>query len=50
MLIPITFPCVQVDPDIVGGMVLEVGDKFIDLSTKTRIKKLVSLLRESTSG
>lgn len=40
----------QVDPDIVGGMVVEVGDKYIDLSTRTRIKKLVGLLREATSG
>lgn len=39
----------QVDPEIVGGMVVEVGDKFIDLSTRTRIKKMVGLLKESTS-
>ena len=30
----------NVDPDILGGMTLQIGDKFLDLSVKSKIEKL----------
>ena len=36
----------QQDPDILGGMVVDLGDKFIDMSTKTKIQKIVKTLGE----
>ena len=39
-------PFVQQDPDILGGMVVDLGDKFIDMSTKTKIQKIVKTLGE----
>lgn len=36
--------CVQVvakvDPSIMGGMIVEVGDKYIDLSTRTKLRSI----------
>ena len=37
----------EVDPKILGGLVVSVGDKHIDLSIASRIKKLESLLSEA---
>ncbi len=37
----------QVNPEIIGGMVVEIGDKFIDMSTATKVRKLVNVLRET---
>ena len=36
----------KVDPLLLGGMVVEVGDKYIDMSTATKIKKMTEALRE----
>ena len=39
---------VQVDPTIVGGLVIDIGDKHIDLSINTRIKKMEQLLMHNS--
>ena len=38
---------VQVNPDIIGGLVVDIGDRHIDLSLNTRIRKMEQLLREA---
>ena len=40
------FP-LQLDPSIIGGMVVDLGDKFIDMSTQTKIRKIVQTLKET---
>uniref|UniRef100_UPI00398E8D62 ATP synthase subunit O, mitochondrial n=1 Tax=Pristiophorus japonicus TaxID=55135 RepID=UPI00398E8D62 len=35
------------DPSILGGMVVSVGDKYADMSTKTKIQKLSKLINEA---
>jgi F-type H+-transporting ATPase subunit delta len=35
---------VRVDPDLLGGMVVQVGDRVIDTSVRTRLQALRSLL------
>ena len=37
----------QVDPTVIGGMVIEIGDKHIDMSMATKIKNITNALRES---
>ena len=37
----------QTDGSIIGGMVVEVGDKYIDMSTVTKVKKIMQSLRET---
>lgn len=37
----------QVEPAIIGGIVIDVGDKHIDLSIMSRVKKIEQLVRES---
>lgn len=37
----------QVDPAIMGGIVVNIGDKFIDMSTATKVKKYANLLKEA---
>merc|ERR1712159_597499 len=34
----------KVDPALISGVVIEIGDKVLDLSTATQIKKLKGLL------
>jgi len=34
----------KVDPAIIGGLVVEIGDKYVDLSLNTRIRKMEQLL------
>jgi F0F1-type ATP synthase delta subunit len=40
-------PNLQVNPDIVGGLIVEVGDRTIDLSVSSRIAKMNKLLTDS---
>ncbi|XP_053179714.1 ATP synthase subunit O, mitochondrial [Scomber japonicus] len=35
------------DPAILGGMIVSIGDKYVDMSTKTKIQKLTKLIRET---
>ncbi|XP_076021063.1 ATP synthase peripheral stalk subunit OSCP, mitochondrial [Genypterus blacodes] len=35
------------DPAILGGMIVNIGDKYVDMSTKTKIQKLTKLIRDS---
>ncbi|XP_041847047.1 ATP synthase subunit O, mitochondrial [Melanotaenia boesemani] len=35
------------DPLILGGMIVSIGDKYVDMSTKTKIQKLTKLIRET---
>lgn len=35
----------KVDPDLLGGLVLEIGDKTIDLSVKSKVQNLNNLLK-----
>jgi F-type H+-transporting ATPase subunit O len=37
----------KVDPNLMGGLVIEVGEKTIDLSVSSKITKLNSLLATS---
>ncbi|KAI1376102.1 putative oligomycin sensitivity conferring protein [Hypoxylon crocopeplum] len=37
----------QVNPDIVGGLVVEIGDRTIDLSVSSRIAKMNKLLTDT---
>ena len=42
------FFCVfQVDPTVIGGMIIEIGDKHIDMSMATKIKNITNALRAS---
>jgi len=34
----------KVDPDLLGGLTLQIGDKFLDLSVKTKIESLTTSL------
>ena len=37
----------QVNPDIVGGLVVEVGDRTIDLSVSSKLSKMNKLLNDT---
>ena len=36
----------KVDPALVSGITVEIGDKFLDYSVATQLKKLQSLLKD----
>ncbi|XP_056321502.1 ATP synthase subunit O, mitochondrial [Danio aesculapii] len=35
------------DASILGGMIVSIGDKYVDMSTKTKIQKLTKLIRDT---
>ena len=37
----------KTDPSIIGGMVVEIGDQYIDMTTSTKIKKILQTLTVS---
>ena len=36
----------QTDPALIGGMIVSIGDKYIDMSTATKIKKIVQSMEK----
>lgn len=37
----------QVDPSIIGGVILAMGDKYVDMSILARVKKLQQIVRDA---
>lgn len=37
----------KVDPSIIGGMVVSIGDKYVDMSIASKINKYTQLIKES---
>ncbi|KAM9321281.1 ATP synthase peripheral stalk subunit OSCP, mitochondrial [Gastrophryne carolinensis] len=37
----------KTDPNILGGMVVSIGDKYADMSTRTKIQKLTKIMRDT---
>uniref|UniRef100_A0A670ZHS2 ATP synthase peripheral stalk subunit OSCP n=1 Tax=Pseudonaja textilis TaxID=8673 RepID=A0A670ZHS2_PSETE len=37
---------IKSDPSVVGGMIVSIGDKYIDMSTKTKIQKMSRIMQE----
>ncbi|KAK1344359.1 hypothetical protein QTO34_014926 [Cnephaeus nilssonii] len=37
---------VKTDPSIMGGMIVRIGEKYVDMSAKTKIQKLSKAMRE----
>ncbi|XP_050527606.1 ATP synthase subunit O, mitochondrial [Daktulosphaira vitifoliae] len=37
----------KVDPNIIGGMVVSIGDKYVDMSVATKIKKYTEIIQSA---
>ena len=37
----------QVDPSIIGGVILSLGDRYVDMSILARVKKLQQIVRDA---
>ncbi|XP_068181990.1 ATP synthase subunit O, mitochondrial [Antennarius striatus] len=37
----------KLDSSILGGMIVSIGDNYVDMSTKTKIQKLTKLIKET---
>jgi F-type H+-transporting ATPase subunit O len=35
---------VKVDPEIIGGMIVSVGDKYVDMSIASKVKKYTDII------
>lgn len=38
---------VKTDPSIMGGMIVRIGEKYVDMSARTKIQKLSKVMRET---
>ena len=39
----------RLDPTIIGGFIIDIGDKHIDMSISSRVKKVQQLILEATA-
>ncbi|KAK4833049.1 hypothetical protein QYF61_027551 [Mycteria americana] len=37
----------KTDPSILGGMIVNIGEKYVDMSTRSKIQKLTKIMRET---
>ncbi|KAF2980790.1 hypothetical protein EK904_010953, partial [Melospiza melodia maxima] len=37
----------KTDPAILGGMIVNIGEKYVDMSTRSKIQKLTKIMRET---
>ncbi|KAF6211885.1 hypothetical protein GE061_012402 [Apolygus lucorum] len=37
----------KVDPSIIGGMVVSIGDKYVDMSVSSKVKKYTALIQQA---
>lgn len=37
----------KVDPNIMGGMVVSIGDKYVDMSMASKLKKYEDIIKSS---
>lgn len=37
----------KVDPSIMGGMVVSIGDKYVDMSIATKVKLYTSVIKQA---
>ncbi|EDL03799.1 mCG13557, isoform CRA_e [Mus musculus] len=37
---------IKTDPSIMGGMIVRIGEKYVDMSAKSKIQKLSKAMRE----
>nr|AOR07094.1 mitochondrial ATP synthase subunit OSCP-like precursor [Mesenchytraeus solifugus] len=37
----------KVDPSLIGGMIVNIGDRYVDMSTATKIKTYTNLIQEA---
>ncbi|XP_037687996.1 ATP synthase subunit O, mitochondrial isoform X2 [Choloepus didactylus] len=45
--VPCTVTTASTDPSIMGGMIVRIGEKYVDMSAKTKIQKLSRTMRET---
>ena len=37
----------QVDPTLIGGMIVNIGDRYVDMSMASKIKAYTNLIKEA---
>uniref|UniRef100_A0A8C0EAJ2 ATP synthase peripheral stalk subunit OSCP, mitochondrial n=1 Tax=Bubo bubo TaxID=30461 RepID=A0A8C0EAJ2_BUBBB len=37
----------KTDPSILGGMIVNIGEKYVDMSTRSKIQKLTKIMKET---